>query len=71
MSEIFENPISLTEAAKLAKVTYQTTCRWSSVGCRGVILDTCLIGGRRKTSLAAIQRFLDRLNGAGQEVAHA
>jgi hypothetical protein len=36
--------------------------RWSSVGCRGIILETIQIGGTRCTSRQALQRFFERLS---------
>lgn len=42
-----------------------TLIRWYTKGVRGVKLETALIGGRRFTSLEAIQRFIDRLTGLG------
>jgi hypothetical protein len=39
-----------------------TLIRWALRGLRGVRLETVLIGGRRYTSVEAIERFLARLN---------
>jgi hypothetical protein len=36
--------------------------RWSTVGCRGVILETIQVGGNRCTSREALQRFFERLS---------
>jgi hypothetical protein len=36
--------------------------RWRMSGCRGVWLETILVGGKRFTSLEAIQRFIARQN---------
>ena len=35
-----------------------TVWRWLHAGCRGVKLESVLIGGRRYTSKEAIQRFI-------------
>ncbi|MBX3413904.1 MAG: DUF1580 domain-containing protein [Pirellulales bacterium] len=40
-----------------------TLHRWRLRGVRGVRLETTLIGGKRYTSIEALQRFADRLNG--------
>ncbi len=37
--------------------------RWSTRGCRGVVLETIQIAGNRCTSREAVARFLHRLNG--------
>jgi hypothetical protein len=36
--------------------------RWTTVGCRGVILESIQIGGTRCTSREALQRFFERLS---------
>jgi hypothetical protein len=36
-----------------------TIWRWINRGCRGVRLETILIGGKRYTSLEALQRFVE------------
>jgi hypothetical protein len=36
--------------------------RWSTVGCRGIVLETIQIGGTRCTSREALQRFYERLS---------
>lgn len=36
-----------------------TLHRWRVRGVRGVVLETCLIGGTRYTSHEALQRFID------------
>jgi hypothetical protein len=38
--------------------------RWAGQGCRGVRLETIMVGGIRYTSLAAIARFIERLSRA-------
>ena len=39
-----------------------TLIRWALRGVKGVQLDTVVVGGRRFTSLEAIQRFVAQLN---------
>lgn len=41
-----------------------TVVRWWRVGVRGVKLETILIGGRRFTSVEAIERFIGARNEA-------
>jgi Protein of unknown function (DUF1580) len=36
--------------------------RWSTVGCRGVVLESLQVGGTRCTSREALQRFFERLS---------
>jgi len=43
-----------------------TVYRWSLKGCRGVRLETLQIGGRRHTSMEALQRFAEQLT-SGQK----
>lgn len=40
-----------------------TLHRWRLRGVRGVKLETVLVGGRRFTSVEALARFTERLNG--------
>ena len=40
-----------------------TLHRWRLRGVRGVRLETTLVGGKRYTSIEALQRFADQLNG--------
>ena len=41
-----------------------TVIRWWQRGCRGVHLETVLIGGARHTSREAVQRFVDATTAA-------
>ena len=63
-----ETLISLTQATKGLprrrrgkKPHVSTLYRWSTVGCRGVVLETLQIGGTRCTSKEALARFFRRL----------
>ncbi len=63
-----ETVISLTDAsrslpARRAGKKPHVSClyRWSTSGCRGVILETIQIGGTRCTSKEALGRFFRRL----------
>src|SRR5262245_39946892 len=44
------------------KCHVSTLFRWSSAGCRGVVLESIQIGGSRCTSAQALQRFFERLS---------
>ncbi len=79
-----ESVVTLSEAArslparKASRPTRtQTLYRWSTEGCRGVILETIQIGATRCTSREALQRFFNRLSEQAlpqqqsAEVAHA
>lgn len=44
-----------------------TVVRWTRQGLNGAILETILIGGRRLTSVQAIQRFIQVRNGKNAE----
>jgi hypothetical protein len=63
-----ESLISLAEAVKLLPlrrggkpVHISCACRWSTTGCRGVILESIQIGGTRCTSREALARFFRAL----------
>ena len=43
------------------KAHVSTLFRWSTAGCRGVVLETIQVGGTRCTSREALQRFFERL----------
>lgn len=70
-----ESLVSLTEATKRLprrragkRPNVSTLYRWSTAGCRGVILESIQIGGTRCTSREALARFFCRLtdpNGLG------
>lgn len=55
-----ESLLSLPDASHVApgRPSLATLWRWSLRGCRGVRLDTLVIGGRRYTSHEAIARFI-------------
>jgi hypothetical protein len=44
------------------KTHVSTLFRWSSVGCKGIVLDTIQIGGTRCTSREALSRFFAQLS---------
>ena len=63
-----ESVISLSDAAKSLpgrragkKPNIATLYRWTTVGCRGVVLEFLQIGATRCTSREAMQRFFDTL----------
>ena len=58
-----EEMLSITAAAKSlpGRPHVSTLWRWINRGCRGIKLETLLIGGVRYTSREALQRFAERL----------
>lgn len=64
-----ETMLSLSDAAKSLpnKPNPATVFRWTQKGCRGVILESKMLGGRRHTSEEALKRFFDRLSGGSGE----
>ena len=50
---------SWTEKNLGNRIAGSTAHRWRLRGCRSVRLETILIGGRRFTSVEALQRFFD------------
>ena len=73
-----EHLISLAEAARLlparrAGKRPHVSClyRWTTVGCRGVVLESVQIGGTRCTSREALERFFSALTAAAQGKASA
>ena len=62
-----ETLLTLSQAASSlpSRPHLSTLHRWRlPPGVRGVTLDTCLIGGRRYTSIEAIERFVAATNAA-------
>ena len=49
------------DVARDLGVNIQTLYRWASRGCRGVVLETVVVGGRRCTSPRAVQAFVRSL----------
>ena len=65
MSILAENLISLCDACSAfpgRKISLATLHRWRLRGCRGVVLETAVVGGSRFTSREAIARFLTAQN---------
>jgi hypothetical protein len=48
------------------KVDVSCVYRWSTTGCKGVVLETIQVGGTRCTSREALQRFFERLSESRQ-----
>ena len=66
-----ENVISLNEACKLLPTRRRgkrphLSClyRWTTTGCRGIVLESVQIGGTRCTSVEALARFFNALTRA-------
>jgi hypothetical protein len=59
-----ETVIPITEASPHfpGKPHIATIWRWSLRGVRGAFLETLVVGGRRFTSVEAIERFIARTN---------
>src|SRR4051812_30259202 len=47
------------------KTNISTLYRWSTVGCRGVVLESIQVAACRCTSREALQRFFERLSARG------
>lgn len=52
---------SLPRRRRGRKVHTSCLYRWSTTGCRGVVLETIQVGGTRCTSREALQRFFEAL----------
>ena len=65
-----ENVVLLTDAAKSlsSRPDVATLFRWRTRGCRGVVLETMLMGGRRVTSLEALEKFFAAVTAAADGV---
>jgi hypothetical protein len=65
-----EQLLTFTQAAKLlpGRPNVATLWRWRTAGCRGVKLETVLVGGKRYTSQEALQRFVDATTAAADGV---
>ena len=63
-----EQVLTIAEAVKVlpTRPSVHTLWRWSQKGLRGVRLETWLIGGRRVTSVEAVQRFISATSDAGE-----
>ena len=60
-----ERIVTLTEAAKLPpRRNVATLFRWRQAGIRNVKLETMMYGGRRVTSIEALDRFFERVTAA-------
>ncbi len=70
-----ERPISFNAAAKFlpegTRPHLSTWWRWWRFGLRGIRLETVVIGGRRYTTAAAVQRFAAALTRASVGAADA
>jgi hypothetical protein len=63
-------PIPTAVEEKTGYRPHPVTCwRWSKKGIAGVKLQTWMIGGRRLTTLEAVQQFIDSQTKANSEVA--
>ena len=60
-----EKPLTLTAAAKLPQLRRNgrsshiaTVYRWAERGCRGIVLESIVIGGSRCTTAEAVDRWI-------------
>ena len=60
-----ERVISLQSAAAFVGVHRSTVYRWADGSVDGCCLETLRVGGRRRTSVEALQRFFERLTASG------
>ncbi len=62
-----QDAITLSQAADFApgKPHTATVWRWATRGVRGVRLQTWTVGGRRFTTIDALDQFIQSLNAAG------
>lgn len=67
LSVALQDAVTLAQAAQFlpGKPHPATLWRWSTHGVRGTRLETWTVGGRRFTTLAALEKFLQLLNTAG------
>ncbi|MHB1426000.1 MAG: DUF1580 domain-containing protein [Gemmataceae bacterium] len=70
-----EELLSLADAARLLPARRRgkrphISClyRWTTTGCRGVVLESVMVGGTRCTSREALARFISRLSGQDDSV---
>jgi hypothetical protein len=68
-----EELVSLRHAARLLPERRRgkrphVSClyRWTTAGCRGVVLESVMVGGTRCTSREALARFIARLSAGGR-----
>ena len=52
--------VFLTDVAAQLKTTYKTVLSWATNGIHGVKLATVKLGGRRKTTWAAVKHFQEQ-----------
>jgi len=67
----FEKLIAFREACKIipGRPHISTLHRWRTRGAKGVRLSTCLVGGKRFTTIEAVRSFIAALNAAdGQDL---
>ncbi|MGV3604879.1 MAG: DUF1580 domain-containing protein [Planctomycetaceae bacterium] len=62
MQILSEQRFPLAEAAERVGRNVSTLWRWSQSGVKGRVLETQLIGGRRFTSVEALERFVEAIN---------
>jgi hypothetical protein len=64
MELLDERRISFIELARRENVDLSTVWRWALRGARGVKLESMAVGGRRYTTIEAVERFTARCTAA-------
>ncbi len=59
-------PLSQIASQLKSRPHVATLARWTTRGIRGVRLESCLVGGRRCTSLQAVRRFIASTSAAAK-----
>jgi len=62
-----ENLITLRQAASRCKVHVASCARWALKGVGGIKLESIKLGGRRYTSVEALQRFAEATTAAADK----
>jgi hypothetical protein len=64
-----EDLMTMTQASKEipGRPALSTLWRWANKGCRGIKLDTLMVGGTRYTSTRAVQQFFEAITRASAE----
>ena len=64
LEDIQRNRLTLPKAARELAVSPATVARWATRGVRGIRLQTFVLGGRRFTTPALLERFMGETTAA-------
>lgn len=67
MTILNEERWSLGRVARELGIDPASAWRWSVTGCRGVVLETIVVGARRFSSREAVERFVEATTRAANE----